>query len=120
MGARIRRLTGSSPRSITRIWSAVRHVFRTHGAVGLHLPDEVGSLAGDRGDDPAGEKPGARIDPGCRYRRLLENARIDLLVERVTGAGRALETAHIEDGEVAPAVPNELAPLQRARRTGHA
>src|SRR2546430_11496028 len=42
------------------------------------------------------------------------------LDDRVAGAGRRFEPAMIEDGDVAAAVGDQLAPLQRRRRLGDA
>src|SRR5690349_8025776 len=118
MGARIRRPSWSSPRSITRIWSPARHVFKTHSTVGLSLRGEAASLAGDGGSDLAGEAGRLRLAP-CGVSRgapFAEHASVDLLVDGVTRACGFFEPAYVEYRNVAPLVTNELATLQRAGR----
>src|ERR1700754_88432 len=122
MGARIRRPSGSSPRSITRIWGPVRHVFRTHSTVGLSLRGEVASLTGDGADDLTGESRRSRFAPHelPGSSAFAEDSPVDFLVDGVARAGGELETVDIENRDVATAVADEFSPLQRAGRTGDA
>src|SRR6185436_15567899 len=49
----------------------------------------------------------------------VHDASVDLIVDGITGAGGALQAAHIEEGDIAAAVPNQLPALQGTGRAGH-
>src|SRR5687767_12860513 len=74
-------------------------------------PEWTGNSAGNRIRNLSGEQRSSRRGRTRLAALAAENARIDLLVDGVTGTGGALEPPYIENRDVAPPITDQLPAL---------